>query len=65
MESSQYFLEQGVNAVSAMLDFLDSLAFGSREMCRTIHFLRTRIGFEIYGDSLGIAYAIILWEADG
>ena len=57
METHSISLEQGVNAVSAMLDFLDSLAFGSREMCRTIHFLRTRIGFEIYGDSLGIAYA--------
>ena len=56
METHSISLEQGVNAISAMLEFLDSLHFGSQELQRAIHFLRTRIGFEIYGDSLGIAY---------
>ena len=56
METHSISLEQGVNAISAMLDFLDHLRFGPQEMQRAIHFLRTRIGFEIYGESLGIAY---------
>ncbi len=56
METHSISLEQGINAISVMLDFLDELQFGSLEMRRIIHFLRTRIGFEIYGDSLGIAY---------
>lgn len=56
VETHSISLEQGINAVSVMLDFLDHLQFGAQELRRAIHFLRTRIGFEIYGDSLGIAY---------
>lgn len=57
METHSISLEQGVNAISALLAFLDDIAFGSQDLRRTLHFLRSRIGFEIYGDSLGIACA--------
>lgn len=56
METHSISLEQGINAITAMLDFLDALSFGSEEIQQTIHFLHSKIGFEIYGDSLGIAY---------
>lgn len=56
METHSISLEQGVNAVSVMLAFLQDLDFGSPELRRVIHFLHTRIGFEIYGGSMGIAY---------
>ena len=56
METHSIALEQGVNAISVLLEFLDDLEFGAPELRRAIHFLRERIGFEIYGDSLGIAY---------
>ena len=55
METHSISLENGVNAISAMLDFLDDLSFGSEELQQTLSFLRRKIGFEIYGDSLGIA----------
>ena len=57
METHSISLEQGVNAISAMVDFLDHLEFGSPQLRRVIRFLRQKIGFELYGDSLGIAYA--------
>ena len=56
METHSISLEKGVNAVCAMLDFLDDLSFGSEELQQAVRFLRSKIGFEIYGDSLGIAY---------
>lgn len=56
VETHSISLEKGVNAISAMLDFLDELSFGSRELRQALHFLRQKIGFEIYGDSLRIAY---------
>lgn len=55
METHSISLEQGVNAVSALLAFLDDVGFGSQDLRRTLGFLRSRIGFEIYGNSLGIA----------
>jgi len=56
METHSISLEQGVNAISVMLAFLDDIGFGEGETRRVIRFLRERIGFEIYGDAMGIAY---------
>ena len=48
-------IEKGLNSVAQMIDFLDSVRFGSPTLQETLHFLNDAIGFEIYGESLGIA----------
>lgn len=49
-------IEKGINAIAVMLDFLRDIGFGSSDMKAVIEFLCTRIGFDIYGESMGIAY---------
>ena len=56
MEVHSIALGRGINAISVMLEFLDTLEFASGDLARVIRFLREKIGFDIYGQKLGIAY---------
>lgn len=48
-------IEKGINSVSQMLSFLAYIKFGNCQLQETISFLDKSVGFEIYGESLGIA----------
>lgn len=49
--------EQGVNAVSLMMDFLSQLNFVNDDVNEFIEFYRTRIGYELNGASLGCGFS--------
>lgn len=47
--------ESGVNAISAMMDFLGGLSFGNEDVNDFIDFYNRHIGYELDGQSLGCA----------
>lgn len=49
-------IERGINSNAIMLDFLNFIDFGNAVTKETISFLCEKIGFDIYGENLGIAY---------
>ncbi len=49
-------IEKGINSNSIMMDFLRYADVGKGETGRIIDFICEKIGFDIYGESLGIAY---------
>lgn len=49
-------IERGINSNAIMLDFLKSVDLGNGSMKKAIDFLCDKIGFDIYGESMDIAY---------
>lgn len=49
-------IEKGINSNAIMLDFLRYAEIGDGDVREVIDFLCEKIGFDIYGESLGIAY---------
>lgn len=48
--------EDGVNAISALLRFLEGVTFYPEDLCSTIHHLANVIGHDSQGAGLGISY---------
>ncbi|MGL4483704.1 MAG: Sapep family Mn(2+)-dependent dipeptidase [Anaerovoracaceae bacterium] len=48
-------IERGENSITQMINFLSSVNFGSSDIQNTLTFFSEKMGFEIYGESLGIA----------
>jgi len=46
---------KGHSALAAMVDLLADLPFSDRELCNFLHLVRSKIGYEFFGESLGIA----------
>ncbi len=51
------FLENGLNAVSIMMDFLGRLTFVNDDTADFIDFYNKHIGFELYGQSIGCGFS--------
>lgn len=49
-------IERGINSNVVMLDFLRTLNIGEGNLSGVLDFLCERIGFDIYGESMDIAY---------
>lgn len=49
--------EEGINAVSTLLRFLERLTFCPADLCRSIHKMAHMTGFDSSGQGLGIAYS--------
>lgn len=49
-------IEKGINSIAIMLDFLKSINFSSGVIGEAVKFLCDKIGYDIYGESLGVAY---------
>ncbi len=47
--------EEGVNAISALLELLDNLELDNEDLAKKIHTVREKIGYETDGSSLGIS----------
>lgn len=48
--------EQGINAVSIMMDFLGSIPFSNEELNDYIRFYNDHIGFDLHGERFGINF---------
>lgn len=51
------FLENGLNAISIMMDFLGRLTFISDDVTDFIDFYNRHIGFDIYGERIGCGFS--------
>ncbi|MDD5986856.1 MAG: Sapep family Mn(2+)-dependent dipeptidase [Eubacteriales bacterium] len=49
-------LEKGINSIAIMLDFLSYIDLGTGPCRKACDFLNEKIGMDIYGENLGIAY---------
>ena len=49
-------IEKGINSIAIMLDFLRYIQFGSKDLHEVVEFLCDKIGFDIYGERMGIGY---------
>lgn len=49
-------IEKGINSISIMMDFLRYIKFGSGKQKELINFICDRIGFDLYGENLGISH---------
>ena len=49
-------IEKGINSIAIMLDFLRYIQFGSKDLREVVEFLCDKIGFDIYGERMGIGY---------
>ena len=54
METHSMALEMGINAISPMVAFLNKIHFGKGEAKKLISFLNNYLGFDIYGEKLGV-----------
>ena len=45
--------DQGLNAISVLLDFLSGITFDNEDASEFLEFYKNHIGFELHGDSLG------------
>ena len=48
-------IERGENSIMQLIDFLVSIDFGSDQLKKILGFLNSKIGSEIYGESLGVS----------
>jgi dipeptidase, putative len=49
--------EEGVNAISTLLRFLEKLTFCPADLCSSIHELAHMIGYDSTGEGLGVSYS--------
>ena len=56
VETHSMALEMGINAISPMIRFLSSLGTLEGDVQNMLSFLDKKIGFELYGQSLGVAW---------
>lgn len=54
METHSMALEMGINAICPMISFLNRIHFGEGKTRKLISFLNNYLGYDIYGEKLGV-----------
>ena len=56
METHSMALEMGINAICPLISFLNRIHFGKGKVRKLIAFLNNYLGFDIYGEKLGVNF---------